>query len=147
MAASTQVSKGEQSSRSHAGMESTTRLRGVRAVRLSVLTDETTSPERQRDACEGAAAALGIDLDGREAVDLDVSASKTTPWDRPEFGAWLHRPDEYDAIVWWRSDRAVRSQGDMHELAPRRARTAPSGATGDAGRPLGAPYRQPRRGR
>ncbi|WP_345615166.1 recombinase family protein [Streptomyces sanyensis] len=82
-----------------------------------MLTDETTSPERQRDACDGAAAALGIDFDGREAVDLDVSASKTTPWDRPELGVWLHRPDEYDVIVWWRFDRAVRSQGDMHELA------------------------------
>ena len=97
-------------------------LRGVRAIRLSVLTDETTSPERQRESTDGAAAALGINFvapDGtvREAVDLDVSASKITPFDRPELGGWLARPDEFDVIVWWRFDRAVRSQSDMHELA------------------------------
>ncbi|WP_331254486.1 recombinase family protein [Streptomyces halstedii] len=96
-------------------------LRGVRAVRLSVWTDETTSPERQRDADDQAAAALGIDFgEGevlREAVDLDVSASKFGPFDRPELGKWLARPDEFDAIVWWRFDRAIRSMSDMHDLA------------------------------
>ncbi|MFD4700824.1 recombinase family protein [Streptomyces niveus] len=96
-------------------------LRGVRCVRLSVLTDETTSPERQRDADDIAASALNIDFgagDGlREAVDLDVSASKISPFDRPQLGGWLARPDEFDALVWWRFDRAIRSMGDMHELA------------------------------
>ncbi|MFD5562638.1 recombinase family protein [Kitasatospora griseola] len=96
-------------------------LRGVRAIRLSVLTDETTSPERQRDSCDAAAAQLNIDFgEGenlREAVDLAVSASKTAPWQRPELGEWLTRPDEWDVLVWWRFDRAVRSQSDMHELA------------------------------
>ncbi|MFI6525022.1 recombinase family protein [Streptomyces uncialis] len=100
--------------------ESTT-LRGVRCVRLSVLTDETTSPERQREADDIAAAALGIDFgEGdqlREAVDLDVSASKISPFDRPELGQWLARPDEFDALVFWRFDRAIRSMADMHELA------------------------------
>ncbi|MFE5896844.1 recombinase family protein [Streptomyces sp. NPDC056488] len=96
-------------------------LRGVRCVRLSVLTDETTSPERQREAGDAAASALGIDFgEGdaiREAVDLDVSASKITPFDRPALGQWLARPDEYDALVWWRFDRAIRSMADMHDLA------------------------------
>ncbi len=96
-------------------------LRGVRAIRLSVMRDETTSPERQREACNLAAALQNIDFgEGenlREAVDLAVSASKTAPWQRPELGAWLARPDEWDVIVWWRFDRAVRGQGDMHELA------------------------------
>jgi DNA invertase Pin-like site-specific DNA recombinase len=96
-------------------------LRGVRCVRLSVLTDETTSPERQRDADDIAAAALGIDFgEGdalREAVDLDVSASKISPFDRPALGSWLARPDEFDVLVWWRFDRAIRSMGDMHDLA------------------------------
>jgi hypothetical protein len=72
-------------------------LRGVRCVRLSVLTDETTSPERQREADDIAAAALGIDFgEGdqlREAVDLDVSASAFGPFDRPQLGGWLARPD------------------------------------------------------
>ncbi|WP_432098595.1 recombinase family protein [Streptomyces sp. WAC 04229] len=94
-----------------------TQLRGVSCLRLSVLTDETTSPERQREANRCAASAMGIDLADREAVDLGVSASKTTPFERPELGSWLRRPDEYDALVFWRFDRAVRSMDDMHELA------------------------------
>lgn len=96
-------------------------LRGVRAIRLSVLTDETTSPERQREADDIAAAALGIDFgEGdalREAVDLDVSASKTGPFDRPQLGRWLSNPDSFDALVWWRFDRAIRSMAHMHTLA------------------------------
>ncbi|WP_333731774.1 recombinase family protein [Streptomyces sp. IBSBF 3010] len=95
----------------------TSQLRGVSCLRLSVLTDETTSPERQQAANEGAAGALGIDLADRRAVDLGVSASKTTPFERPELGAWLRKPDEYDALVFWRFDRAIRSMDDMHELA------------------------------
>ncbi|MEU5436080.1 recombinase family protein [Streptomyces sp. NPDC020719] len=96
-------------------------LRGVRCIRLSVRTDETTSPERQRESDDQAASALGIDFgEGdalREAVDLDVSASKVAPFDRPQLGEWLKRPDDFDALVWWRFDRAIRSMGDMHELA------------------------------
>ncbi|MFE4291694.1 recombinase family protein [Streptomyces sp. NPDC056647] len=90
-------------------------------MRLSVLTDETTSPERQREADDIAAAALGIDFgEGdqlREAVDLDVSASAFGPFDRPQLGGWLARPDDFDALVWWRFDRAIRSMAHMHELA------------------------------
>ncbi|MCX4687239.1 recombinase family protein [Kitasatospora purpeofusca] len=97
------------------------RLRGVSAIRLSVLTDETTSPERQREANDRAAEMNNIDFgegdQRREAVDLDVSASKTAPWERPELGKWIADPATFDVIVWWRFDRAVRSQGDMHELA------------------------------
>ncbi|MFJ9161234.1 recombinase family protein [Streptomyces griseoviridis] len=96
-------------------------LRGVRCVRLSVLTDETTSPERQREADDKVAAELNIDFGFgdalREAVDLDVSASKIAPFDRPALGSWLARPDEYDVLVWWRFDRAIRSMSDMHDLA------------------------------
>ncbi|MFJ9207511.1 recombinase family protein [Streptomyces sp. NPDC102264] len=96
-------------------------LRGVRCVRLSVLTDETTSPERQREADDKVAAELNIDFGSgdalREAVDLDVSASKVAPFDRPALGGWLDRPDQYDALVWWRFDRAIRSMSDMHDLA------------------------------
>ncbi|WP_037896975.1 recombinase family protein [Streptomyces sp. NRRL S-920] len=104
-----------------AGTVYTETLRGVRCVRLSVLTDETTSPERQREADDLAAAAHNISFgEGdqlREAVDLDVSASKISPFDRPALGAWLARPDDFDALVWWRFDRAIRSMADMHELA------------------------------
>ncbi|MGW1836330.1 recombinase family protein [Streptomyces sp. NPDC002067] len=104
-----------------AGTVFTETLRGVRCVRLSVLTDETTSPGRQRESDDVAAAALGIDFgEGnalREAVDLDVSASKIGPFDRPQLGGWLARPTEFDALVFWRFDRAIRSMGDMYQLA------------------------------
>ncbi|WP_349253954.1 recombinase family protein [Streptomyces sp. BPTC-684] len=89
--------------------------RALSAVRLSVETDETTSPGRQRDANEGAAASIGARIVG-EAVDLGVSASKTTPFERPELGEWLTRPDEFDVILFWRLDRAVRSMADMSAL-------------------------------
>jgi DNA invertase Pin-like site-specific DNA recombinase len=95
----------------------TTTLRGLSVLRLSVMTDESTSPERQRGANHEAGAALNIDFGDREAVDLGVSASKTTPFERPELGAWLKRPDEFDALVFWRFDRAVRSMDDIHELS------------------------------
>ncbi len=128
-AASTQVKRPGQSplptrsveSNGTARTEFAETLRGVRCVRLSVRTDETTSPERQREADDIAATALGIDFgegdELREAVDLDVSASKIGPFDRPQLGGWLARPDDYEALVWWRFDRAIRSMGDMHELA------------------------------
>ncbi|MFE7974718.1 recombinase family protein [Streptomyces shenzhenensis] len=99
--------------RTNAGMN---QLRALSALRLSVLTDETTSPERQRAANKGAASAVGAAIIG-EAVDIGVSASKTTPFERPELGAWLARPDDFDVIVWWRFDRAVRSMADLNELA------------------------------
>lgn len=95
-----------------------TPLRGLSVLRLSVLTDETTSPERQRAANHEAASALNIALsDDREAVDLGVSASKTTPFERPELGDWLERPDDFDAIIAWRFDRLIRSMDDMHMLS------------------------------
>ncbi|MFF7970932.1 hypothetical protein [Streptomyces sp. NPDC007905] len=54
----------------------TDQTRAVSAIRLSVETDETTSPGRQRAANESAAASIGAEIIG-EAVDLGVSASKT----------------------------------------------------------------------
>ncbi|GAA0599832.1 recombinase family protein [Streptomyces crystallinus] len=110
-----------ETSATNIGATPTETLRGVRCVRLSVRTDETTSPERQRESDDQAASALGIDFGTgetlREAVDLDVSASKVGPFERPQLGAWLKRPADFDALVFWRFDRAIRSMGDMHELA------------------------------
>ncbi|MGW2514506.1 recombinase family protein [Streptomyces scopuliridis] len=91
-------------------------IRALIAVRLSDMTDVTTSPLRQREAGEGQAARIGARIVGY-ATDLDVSATKTTPFERPELGTWLRRPDEYDVIIWWRLDRAVRSLADMEDLA------------------------------
>ncbi|MFI8422348.1 recombinase family protein [Streptomyces sp. NPDC085479] len=90
-------------------------VRALIAVRLSNVTDSTTSPTRQRRAGQLWCKAHGADIVG-EAVDLDVSASRVDPFTRPELGKWLARPADYDAIVFWRLDRAVRSMADMAKL-------------------------------
>ncbi|WP_406864011.1 recombinase family protein [Streptomyces sp. HUAS MG47] len=91
-------------------------IEALSVIRLSVKTDETTSPARQREANERSARAIPARIIG-EAEDLDVSASKTSPFERPQLGQWLAEPSRFDAILWWRLDRAVRSMADMHELA------------------------------
>jgi DNA invertase Pin-like site-specific DNA recombinase len=87
-------------------------LGAVRLSRYGGEQDPSTSPERQRAVIE----ALGEEVVGW-ATDLDVSASKHSPFDRPELGEWLRHPERYEAIAWQRLDRAVRSMGDLHELA------------------------------
>ncbi|WP_269757228.1 recombinase family protein [Streptomyces sp. CNZ748] len=61
------------------------RVLGV--VRLSRVSDETTSPERQRRSIQRWA-----DQEGHVVVgwveDIDVSGG-VEPWKRPEFGKWL----------------------------------------------------------
>lgn len=76
-------------------------------TRLSHLTDATTSPERQLDVCRRFCADRGWTVAG-VAEDLDVSASTSSPFDRPALAPWLDRPGEYDVIVFWRVDRLVR---------------------------------------
>ncbi|MFJ3248303.1 recombinase family protein [Streptomyces sp. NPDC086782] len=91
-----------------------TRVLGAR--RLSRVKDNSTSFERQGRAIEDVTASIG----GRVvawADDPDVSAAKVAPEDRPELGPWFKRPEEFDAIAWWRLDRAVRSMRDMAWLA------------------------------
>lgn len=90
------------------------------AIRLSEYggqDDPTTSPVRQRQAIQDWAdrepdAAI-VDW----AEDLDVSASKVGPFARPALGERLtYRYDEWDGVVFWRQDRAVRSMNDMSDL-------------------------------
>lgn len=91
-------------------------MRALAVIRLSVLTDETTSPGRQRCGCKDAARFADAAIVD-EALDLDVSASKTSPFDRPELGARLAAPDGFDVIVAWRFDRLIRNMQDMSDLA------------------------------
>ncbi|MEU5878220.1 recombinase family protein [Spirillospora sp. NPDC047279] len=83
-------------------------------MRLSSLTEETTSPERQREAEQAWADTNNTEIIGW-AIDLDVSAS-IPPWERPELGAWLERHTEYDILIWAKLDRAVRSLRDFVDL-------------------------------
>lgn len=89
--------------------------RAIGMIRLSELTDETTSPERQREIITRKAADRGSDIVGW-AEDLDVSASKVAPSARPQLKAWLDRPGDYDEIIFWRIDRLARKVGDFARM-------------------------------
>ncbi|QES55237.1 recombinase family protein [Streptomyces venezuelae] len=107
------------------------RVLGV--VRLSKVSDETTSPERQRRSIQRWA-----DQEGHVVVgwveDIDVSGG-VEPWKRPEFGKWLpstigkevssiehrialeeSRADEYDTICALKLDRLSRRVLHVHTL-------------------------------
>ncbi len=98
-------------------------LRLLGAVRLSRHRgegDPSTSPDRQEASVT--AAADHDEVRGEIigwARDLDVSAIKLSPFQRPSLGAWLSaaKASQYDGIVWARLDRAVRSMADLHTLA------------------------------
>ncbi|WP_234801081.1 recombinase family protein [Mycobacteroides abscessus] len=48
---------------------------------------------------------------------MDVSAGKTTPFDRPQLGDWLtNRHHEFDVLVVFRMDRIVRRLLDLADL-------------------------------
>jgi site-specific DNA recombinase len=64
-------------------------LRALLAVRLSDVTDTTTSPQRQMEVTTREARSRGMTIAGK-AVDLDVSAIKMNPFERPELGDWLN---------------------------------------------------------
>ncbi|SII00002.1 recombinase family protein [Mycobacteroides abscessus] len=91
------------------------KLRALIVVRLSRVTDATTSPERQVTACRELCAIRGYEVVG-VAEDLDVSAGKTTPFDRPQLGRWLADPSRFDVIVFFRVDRIVRRLFDLADL-------------------------------
>lgn len=95
----------------------TGRLRAIGGVRLSHLTDETTSPERQVAAIKHEVSSFGsVDIVGW-AEDLDISAADFSPFERPALGPWLNeRADEWDLLVFAKQDRAVRSMTDMSKL-------------------------------
>ncbi|MBF6276305.1 recombinase family protein [Nocardia nova] len=91
-------------------------LRALLVARLSVMTDESTSPARQLEHGRHTVKSKGWTEAG-VATDLDVSATKYSPFDRPELGNWLkNRHHEFDAIVVWRLDRLVRSSKDLADL-------------------------------
>lgn len=89
--------------------------RALIVTRLSRVTDATTSPERQVAKCREVIEQRGYTEVGI-AEDLDVSAGKTTPFDRPALGEWLNNPNRYDVIVFFRVDRIVRRLFDLADL-------------------------------
>ncbi|WP_416976467.1 recombinase family protein [Streptomyces sp. T028] len=89
-------------------------MRAAIYVRLSRETDETTSPERQRAACEALCEARGWNVIVVEE-DIDVS-SFSRGLDRPGLQRILTRLAELDVIVFFKIDRLARSTVDFAEI-------------------------------
>ena len=94
-------------------------MRLLPVIRLSVETDETTSPERQMErialyARMGDHALIPIKP---EDYDLDVSGA-VSPFDRPGLGPWLRddRLGMWDALCVAKLDRLTRSMLDFETL-------------------------------
>ncbi|MFE2809889.1 recombinase family protein [Streptomyces nigra] len=90
--------------------------RALLSVRLSVLTNDTTSPARQELDLRKLALERGCRVVG-VASDLNVSATKVPPWKRKELGDWLNnRAPEFDEILFWKLDRFVRRLTDLSAM-------------------------------
>lgn len=94
-------------------------MRLLPTVRLSLETDETTSPERQMDKMSAYARMNDHELIqiGPEDYDLDVSGS-VAPHDRPGLGKWLKddRLGMWDGLIVAKLDRLTRSMLDFETL-------------------------------
>lgn len=93
-----------------------TPLRVLGAIRLSQVSDETTSPARQRDRIEWWTEGNdGQLVDVTE--DLGVSGA-VAPFDRVGLGPWLtdERAGEWDVLAAWKLDRISRSAVDTLRL-------------------------------
>ncbi|MGL6235706.1 MAG: recombinase family protein [Segniliparus sp.] len=91
-------------------------------IRLSRLTDATTSPERQLDDSRTLCEQRDYVIVG-SVEDLDVSATLTSPFERPALQEWIGdgkndhgRMHEIDVLVFWRMDRVVRHVFDILDL-------------------------------
>lgn len=94
-------------------------MRLLPAIRLSLSTDNSTSPERQFEAIERFAVYKDHELVPitKADYDLDVSGA-VSPFDRPGLGRWLKadRLDQWDAVVAAKLDRISRSLFDFTAL-------------------------------
>lgn len=87
--------------------------RALISVRLSVFTEDTTSPVRQELELRQEALSKGHRVVG-VASDLNVSATKVPPWKRKALGDWLNnRTPEFDVLWFWKLDRFIRNLGDL----------------------------------
>ncbi|AWT52595.1 recombinase family protein [Mycolicibacterium smegmatis] len=93
-------------------------MRALVVVRLSRVTDTTTSPERQLQTCQELCSQRGYEVVGI-AEDLDVSGA-VDPFDRkrrPNLARWLADEEKpFDVIVAYRVDRLTRSIRHLQRL-------------------------------
>ncbi|SUA04022.1 phague integrase [Mycolicibacterium fortuitum] len=92
-------------------------MRVLGAVRLSKLTEESTSPDRQRERihwwAQGHQPATVVAI----SEDLDTSGA-LDPFKRASLGKWLTDtpPEPWDVLVAWKLDRISRSSMDTETL-------------------------------
>lgn len=92
-------------------------VRAVVGARVSnVQGPEKTSHITQRGKGQSYAESQGWEVVGA-FEDLDVSAIKLSPFERPDLSEWLHRESEWDALVFAKTDRVFRSAADCVKLA------------------------------
>lgn len=97
--------------------QESSQIRAVIGARVSSYDDEgQVSPYVQYGAGERYVQRQGWQVVGH-FQDLDVSAS-IAPWDRPDLGPWLStRAHEWDAMVFAKVDRLIRSSKDCADIA------------------------------
>jgi site-specific DNA recombinase len=95
-----------------------TQIRAIVGARVSnVQGDEKTSHKTQRSKGEAYAESQDWTVVGA-FEDLDVSAIKLSPWQRPDLKEWLtDRADDWDALIFAKTDRVFRSANDCVKLA------------------------------
>ncbi|WP_280485340.1 recombinase family protein [Nocardia cyriacigeorgica] len=92
-------------------------VRAIIGARVSHMQgEEKTSHITQRTKGEAYAEAQGWEVVGA-FEDLDVSAIKLSPWQRPDLKRWLDNPHQWDALVFAKTDRVFRSANDCVKLA------------------------------
>jgi DNA invertase Pin-like site-specific DNA recombinase len=106
-------------------------IRAIVGARVShVQGPEKMSHISQRSKGEAYAESQGWTVVGA-FEDLDVSATKLSPWKGPDLRVWLtDRADEWDALIFAKTDRVFRSANDCVKLAewcPTKASFASSG--------------------
>jgi len=91
-------------------------MRVLGRIRLSRATEESTSPERQREIIQRWADDNEHTIIGW-AEDLDISGS-VDPFDTPALGPWLadERLHEWDILCSWKLDRLARRAIPLHRL-------------------------------
>lgn len=92
-------------------------VRAVVGARVSVFEDGKESQITQKTKGTAYAEAQGWTVVGA-FEDLDVSAIKQSPWDRPDLRVWLtDKADDWDALIFAKTDRVFRSANDCVKLA------------------------------
>ena len=93
------------------------RIRAAGYVRLSVLTEETTSLETQRVEIAGYCARQGWDYDPETDLyeDAGYSGSKKEV-KRPRFDALMANLTSYDRVVVWKLDRFTRRMAELTKV-------------------------------